>query len=107
MNNNLPIPKSLTACTILYMALLIYASLMPYDFSAEIDYKRVISHAWSHWPFNAKARISGSDIVSNLALYIPLGFLIASVYRHKSSRFLPAFVTTVLAATLLSLSIEL
>jgi glycopeptide antibiotics resistance protein len=71
--------KLLTASVLIYGGMLIYASLMPYDFMTEVNLKDLLYHnAWDHWPFNPKARISGSDLVSNLALYVPLGFLLAT-----------------------------
>jgi len=60
-----------------YGALLVYASLMPFDFTLEQDFPYQLHLFFSQWPFNPYARISGSDVVSNLLLYIPLGWLLA------------------------------
>ncbi len=67
--------KILSILTAVYIAMLVYASLMPFDFSRQQDLAYQFHLFFSHWPFNPYARLSGSDAVSNLVLYIPLGTL--------------------------------
>lgn len=86
--------------------LLVYASLMPFDFSFDADINESLSSFWNHWPFNPGARISGSDVVSNLALYVPLGWIIAVRLRLASIRVLFSMVTAISICFVTSLSVE-
>ncbi|MDD2559001.1 MAG: VanZ family protein, partial [Desulfuromonas sp.] len=75
--------SALVWLTLGYFLLLVYASLMPYDFSTKIDAPWVLRRALRAWPVNPYARVSGSDVFSNLLLYIPLGALVATSVRNK------------------------
>ncbi len=102
-----PAQKHLTAITLVYGGLLLYASLMPYDFTATLNLQQLWHSAWNHWPFTLQARISGSDLLSNLLLYIPLGFLLATrSCCGYASRF-RSFSLAILVCCLLSFGIEL
>nr|WP_319491245.1 VanZ family protein [uncultured Desulfobacter sp.] len=68
-----------------YTVLLIYASLMPFDFSLGSGWRTQYKFFWNYWPFSIGARISGSDVLSNLILYTPLGWMIT--VRLKLSNF--------------------
>ena len=94
-------------CAIIYGVLLLYASLMPFDFTMDFDIWYRLHHAWSYWPFNPRARISGSDVVSNLALYMPWGFLIATSFRLRNMGRLMSMSLAILACSLLSFSVEM
>lgn len=89
-----------------YAVLLVYASLMPFDFSFDADINKSLSSFWNHWPFNPGARISGSDVVSNLALYIPLGWILAVRLRLANRRILFSMATTCSICFVTSLSVE-
>ena len=67
----------------LYSLLLVYASLMPYDFSFGQEVMRQYALFWKAWPFDLSARMSGSDVVSNLVLYVPLGWFVAVGLRLR------------------------
>ena len=56
--------------------MLVYASFMPFDFALGEHIGQQFNRFWNHWPINPTARASGSDVVSNLVLYCPLGWLI-------------------------------
>jgi len=100
--------KLLTAFTFIYGGLLIYASLMPYDFISGVDINQLLhSQIWKHWPFNLHGRISGSDFVSNLLLYIPLGFLLATRWRFTDLERSIIFALTILFCSGLSIGIEI
>lgn len=93
---------------LLYSALLIYASLMPFTWVESINLEHTFQRDfWSDWPFNSHRRISGSDFVSNLALYIPLGFLLAThiTLTNRTSRKTTIFIVLIVCGGL-SLGIE-
>jgi VanZ family protein len=96
-----------TILIVIYGGLLLYASLMPYDFTPETDFKQLWQDDfWDHWPFNTRARISGADLVGNIALYIPWGFLIASRLRISLSGYILPLCIATLSCSLLSVSVE-
>lgn len=99
--------KRLTVLTLLYGGLLLYASLMPYDFMEQANLPRLWHSAWNQWPFNPRARLSASDLLSNLVLYIPLGFLLASRCRMAYLSPFKSLAITILTCSLLSCGIEL
>lgn len=98
--------KPITILVLVYAVLLVYASLMPYNFSSDIHFSDQFSGIWKYWPINPHARISGADIVSNLLLYIPLGLLLS--LRLFLGRFsaAQAFIIAFLACSVLSAGIE-
>lgn len=89
----------------LYASLLVYASLMPFALNTDVDLHRQLTHNfWSYWPFNPFGRISGSDVASNLVLYFPLGFLLATYGALTKQR---ATAITVLIALALCFSLSM
>lgn len=90
-----------------YAILLIYASLMPFDFSFGHGWGSQYKFFWNHWPFNPGARISGSDVLSNLVLYAPLGWIIT--VRLRLSNFNSIFSLTVsgIICSLISFFVEM
>lgn len=98
--------KLLALLTLGYFILLVYASLMPYDFRTDIDIKWHINKALHAWPVNPYARVSGSDILSNLILYIPLGALLATYISVKKHARWKTFGATLLICIATSFSIE-
>ncbi len=100
--------RLLTALCVVYVLLLLYGSLMPFDFTAgpEAVAKR-LDRAWQCWPFVPDARISGSDALSNLLLYVPLGGLIATRLRLRRNRsILCALILPTAIATATSAAVE-
>ncbi|EAT17281.1 VanZ family protein [Desulfuromonas acetoxidans] len=89
-----------------YFFLLVYASLMPYDFRASIDIRWVINKALHAWPVNPYAQVSGSDVLSNLILYIPLGALLATHWATKHHHRMRAALAALMLCSLTSLLIE-
>lgn len=90
----------------IYTGLLIYASLMPYDFSPSVDQHWVLQRALNQWPINPQAHISGSDLLSNLLLYIPLGLLLASLLSKSGKKWLWPCSISLLVCFWTSLIIE-
>jgi len=71
-----------------YALAIAYASLMPFDFSA--DWGRVaerFTSAWQYWPTGAVSP-GRRDIASNVVAYVPLGFLVAVhwMLKQRTSR---------------------
>lgn len=94
---------------LLYLGVLMYASLAPFDFSATAVMTATrFELMWQQWPFVANARVSGSDALSNILLYIPLGALAAG--RCRLARRLPgaaALIAPVVLAGMTSAAVEI
>ena len=59
----------------IYVFFIVYASLMPFDLSFGQDrVSNRLTRAWEYQPFGPQ-RVSRSDLLSNLALYVPMGLL--------------------------------
>ncbi len=95
--------RLLVLVAIVYMLLILHGSLAPFDLHADGDEVRChYSRVWACWPFGDRFRTSKTDVVSNFALYVPLGFLVAvsAALRRRAPRW-PA----VLAAAAASLAV--
>ncbi len=91
--------RVLTILCFLYLGVLVYASLMPFDFVAdEAQVAARFEQMWLHWPFVFNARVSRSDALSNLLLYIPLGVLVAT--RCRLVNWFPSLLPLIAAASL-------
>jgi VanZ family protein len=82
---------------------------MPFTLVSPLGLKEHFLHQfWSHWPFNPAERISGSDLISNLALYLPLGFLLATrTTLTKNTSTMATILRALIICSTLSLGIEL
>lgn len=93
----------------IYVLLILYASLMPFDMDWNpADAENNFQRAWNFWPFASQYRISRSDLVSNLVLYVPLGLLAGAccgAVRRKANR-LGSLSIAILAAMSVSMIIE-
>ena len=100
--------KLLGILCVMYVLFLLYASLMPFDLYAGWD--EVANHfdlAWKYWPFGQR-HTSLIDIASNLALYIPLGLLVAMWAAPRCGPRRPwPFLSAVLAAAAVSVAVEI
>lgn len=90
-----------------YTALLIYASLMPFDFSFGEGLQSHYKFFWRYWPFNPRTRISGSDVLSNLVLYAPLGWMITVRLRLSNCNSIISLTVSGLICSLISIFVEL
>jgi VanZ family protein len=93
-----------------YVLLVLYASLMPLEFSAtEAETSRAWETMWRSWPLG-DLRLSGSDALANVMIYIPLGLLLATRLtlgrRHPAAKAL-AIVASGVFAGCLSMGVEL
>lgn len=100
--------KPLTLMWVVFAVLILYGSLMPFDL--HFDKARAaenIRRAMHFWPFG-EIKSGKADIVSNVLLYIPLGFLIALAAKinRKDSNALAVFGAMTIGCAL-SISIEL
>lgn len=98
--------KLLTTLGFLYAFLLIYASLMPFDFTSDFNIERQTHRFWSYWPFTPSARISGSDVLSNLVLYVPLGWFVAVRCRMSRLSVILSFTISMLVCSTISVCME-
>ena len=98
--------KLLRILGLAYCVLLVYASLMPFDLSSGEHIDKNIHILWNGWPINPDSRISGSDLVSNLALYIPLGWFVMVGCRLSNIGIAFSMVGSVILCSMLSLLIE-
>ena len=89
-----------------YAVLLIYASLMPFDFSFNGGLYGQYHFFWNHWPFNPGARISGSDVLSNLVLYAPLGWVIVVRLRLSNINSILSLAASGIICSLISFFVE-
>jgi len=98
--------KKIGFLLLLYGLLLLYSSLMPYDFAWDTSGIRDrLTTALDHWPLGA-APISGSDALANILAYVPLG-LFAVTAGAVSGRTVRTFVGIVPVALAISATVEL
>lgn len=92
---------------VFYLIMLVYASFMPFDFALGEHIGQKLNRFWNHWPINPEARVSGSDVVSNLALYVPLGWFITVYCRFSRVRVCLSLMISVLICSTVSVCVEL
>lgn len=76
-----PLPNLhvLTVLALVYAALLLSASLMPFDLRKGRDEAAAsYAHAWEMWPFGDTIDSSASDMFGNFMVYVPVGCLAAA-----------------------------
>jgi VanZ family protein len=75
--------RRLLILCLIAVAGILYGSLMPFDLNADEEYVRAkIRHFLNQWPLGDR-RVSRGDIIANVALYVPLGVLIALACRPR------------------------
>ncbi len=98
--------RLLTSLCLIAVTMIYYGSLMPFDLS--YDAERVSqSLRWmhAHWPLGPR-RVSRQDLLVNVLLYMPLGFLLATRLRGATRyRTLPV-LAGVLCGVVVSVSVE-
>jgi VanZ family protein len=86
---------------IIYGAMLVYASLMPFDFASNVNFAGEFARLWRIWPVSIPARVSGSDVASNLALYFPLGYiLVLRLHISRAGIFTSIIISTIICSAL-------
>ncbi len=62
-----------------YVLLVLYGSLMPFEFTNDAQTVRLnLSQAFMYWPLSDKLHTPLADVLANILLYIPMGFLIST-----------------------------
>lgn len=89
------------AVTLLLLALLLYGSLFPFEFSTF----GVPAQIFTAFLATAREPVDRADVLSNVLLYFPLGFFAARIFPNRSALFRIAAVT--FAGACLSTAIEL
>ncbi len=89
---------------VLWGLFIIYGTTLPFDFSASGEQvrERLQSLAAYPWHFGSK-----TDVVSNVLLFMPWGFLLAIWRARRGTSFVAALILALLSAALLSASVEL
>jgi len=90
--------ETLTLFVLLFISLL---SLAPYDFLAPTG----MSHHPSFFT-TTTSHVTVPDAIGNIALYVPMGFLLHIVLRRRIRYGFPAALATLLCATALSVGLE-
>jgi VanZ family protein len=100
--------RLLTILCVAYLLLLAYASLMPFDLVLSGDQAvRRLRRVAQVWPFDPHARLSRSDLLSNVLLYVPLGLLASTrlaLWRGRSAPAAAGGAVALVVAT--SLTVE-
>jgi len=100
--------RPLTILCVAYVALVVYASLMPFDFSPDLGqaaerYQR----AWRFWPFGRRLHTSRADLAANFAVYVPMGLLIATrIAARRGARRGRAFIGALAVSAGTSIAVE-
>ncbi len=90
----------LGAASILCELLILYGSLMPFDFAADMDVVwQNFGRAWHYWPFG-DIPYGRRELLINVVLYVPLGLVFAAYWAvgRNSSRLSAVVKATLLAA---------
>lgn len=83
--------------SLVYVLLIVYASLFPFDWHAPLTWSDPLTHPWPHHD-------ARSDILVNVVAYAPLGVLLTVLWRRIGHW--PAMAFALLAGAGLSLSME-
>lgn len=81
--------RLLTILCLLYVVLVLYGSMMPFDLANDAQTAADNRHDfWRYWPVSNDLPVSKSDMIANFILYLPLGAMIvtACIVRRGRSR---------------------
>ncbi len=97
-------PSPAVVMLVLWGLFIIYGTTLPFDFSASGEQvrerlQRLAAHPWHIG--------SKTDVVSNVLLFMPWGFLLAIWRARRGTSFVAALILALLSAALLSASVEL
>ena len=97
--------KILTYLLVFYSLFTIYNTLIPFEFSYGLSSigERISAIRWTPY-FKARGMVSLTDIVGNIILFVPFGFLLCMslIYRNRTN----VILKTILSGALLSFLIE-
>jgi len=90
-----------------YFVFLLYGSLFPFDFR-EINPSGLLGAAKTLLTdFLSYRHISKIDVLINLFIYVPFGFLVSTLIFRRVKSMAPVFIGTLLAGAAVSFSVEL
>jgi glycopeptide antibiotics resistance protein len=95
----------LASAFLLCLAFAWYGSLVPFQFKA-LTLDEAVRRFVADTQYSPIARASGSDFVTNVLLFVPIGFFLAGALADRS-RLLAFAVTPVVAATGVALSVTI
>lgn len=85
---------------------IVYGTTIPFNFSGfESALKKVTTIAWRPFYTNTGVRASITDMVQNIMLFIPIGFLWGIFFR-RIKWIIPGSIIAVLSGTFLSMAVE-
>lgn len=90
-----PVPRLPRYLALAYLVLVVYASLHPFSGWRDLGVSPLayLSAGWPRW-------WTGFDLVVNVLVYVPLGYLLTLALSRRTGRWLPALLGALLAATL-------
>ncbi len=89
---------------VLWGLFIIYGTMLPFDFSASGEQVRAKLHRLEQDPWHRGSR---TDLISNVLLFMPWGFLLTIWRARRGTRFVAALILSLLSGALLSGSVEL
>jgi glycopeptide antibiotics resistance protein len=97
-------PEPTAVLLALWGLFIIYGTMLPFDFSAsgELVQERLRRLAEHPWHFG-----SWTDLISNVLLFIPWGFLLATWLADRGTHFIAALILALISGALFSVSVEL
>jgi len=99
--------RPLTILCVVYIVLVFYASLMPFDLVADGRLAREhFDRAVKFWPLGHQLHASRTDLMSNFLLYVPIGLLVACRWNIAGGRTVRAAIGAAAVAAGVSLSVE-
>jgi VanZ family protein len=97
-------PSLALALLLLWGLFIIYATMLPFDFSASGDL--IVKRLWRLWEHPLKGG-SWADVTSNVLLFIPWGLVLGVWLAGRGTSYLASLALAVSSAALLSGSVEL
>ena len=95
-------PRLADVCILTYILLIVYGSLMPFDFRADwTAASRHLHDAFAYWPIGPR-HAGRRDVFVNVVFYMPLGLLVAGrcIAAGRSRRFRAALAAAAVATGL-------
>lgn len=99
--------RTLTILLCVMVLLILYGSTMPFLLSTNAPLiERSFRQAWEYWPLSDARHVSKTDLISNVLLYLPLGFLLAARVSVGRGGAVRAILSAVILGLLLSATVE-
>jgi glycopeptide antibiotics resistance protein len=91
---------------VVFALFIVYGTTIPFNFCGlESALKKMTTIAWKPFYTNTGVRASITDMVQNIMLFIPIGFLWGIFFR-RIKRIAPGCIIATLSGTLLSMMVE-